>query len=119
MDKIIISDLKIFAYHGVNDEEKQNGQNFVLDITLYVDLARPCVTDDVKDTVSYSSVLKTVKKAFCSEKFDLIERASKAVADAILMEYERVHTVDVTVKKPEAPINASFGFVAVNIVRSR
>ena len=42
MDKIIVKNLKIFAYHGVNPEEKENGQNFVLDIDAYVDISKPC-----------------------------------------------------------------------------
>ena len=38
MDKILIRDLKIYAYHGVNEEEKINGQNFVIDIDAFVDI---------------------------------------------------------------------------------
>ncbi|MBR6647300.1 MAG: dihydroneopterin aldolase, partial [Clostridia bacterium] len=53
MDKIIIKDLKVFAFHGVNPEEKADGQNFILDIVADVDLSVPCKTDNVDDTVSY------------------------------------------------------------------
>ena len=42
MDKILIRDLKIFAYHGVNEEEKINGQNFVFDIDLFVNMTKAC-----------------------------------------------------------------------------
>ena len=52
MDKIIVKGLKVFAYHGVNPEEKANGQNFILDITATIDLTKPCVTDKLSDTVS-------------------------------------------------------------------
>ena len=58
MDKIIIKGLKIFAYHGVNPEEKVIGQNFVLDITAYKNLKRAGNTDNIDDTVSYAIILK-------------------------------------------------------------
>ena len=84
MDKITIKNLKLFAYHGVNPEEKENGQNFYLDIDYYVNIANACKNDNLDDTVSYAKVVKVVRKAFTDEKYDLIERASQVVADAIL-----------------------------------
>lgn len=119
MDKILIRDLKLFAYHGVNEEEKINGQNFVFDIDLFVDISKPCLSDNVDDTVSYAKVVKTVRRVFTAEKYDLLERASQVVADAVLEEYPRVERVDITLKKPEAPISADFAWVGVQISRSR
>ena len=52
MDKILIRDLKIFAYHGVNEEEKVNGQNFIFDIDLSVNMIKACYSDNVDDTLS-------------------------------------------------------------------
>ena len=118
-DKIIIKDLKLFAYHGVNEEEKINGQNFILDILCETDLSKACATDDLNDTVSYAKIIKTVRACFTAEKYDLIEKAAQVVADCILENYPPVSAVDVTLKKPEAPIKADFGYVAVEIRRTR
>ncbi len=119
MDKILIRDLKIFAYHGVNPEEKENGQNFVFDIDLYVNFSRACFSDDIADTVSYAKVIKTVKRIFTEEKYDLLEKAAQIVCDAIFDEYEQVEKIRLTLKKPEAPISAEFGWVGVEIFRER
>ena len=119
MDKIIIKDLKLFAFHGVNEAEKANGQNFVLDITLWADLEKPCVSDDVEDTVSYSSVIKKVSQVFTAEKYDLLEKAAQVVSDAIFDTFEKVEECQVLLKKPEAPIKADFDYVAVEIRRKR
>lgn len=119
MDKIIIKDLKIFAFHGVNPEEKEDGQNFVLDIVCGVDIKKACRSDDLNDTVSYAKIIKTATRVFTAEKYDLLERAAQVVADAVFAEYERVQTVEITLKKPEAPIKADFSYVAVNIYRER
>lgn len=113
MDKIYIKGLEIFAYHGVNPEEKRDGQTFILDITLYADLGRARATDDLKDTVNYAAVRKTVQRAFTLESYDLIERAAQIVCEAILREHPRVEKVELLLKKPEAPINAKFDYVAV------
>ncbi len=115
----MISGLRLFAYHGVNPEEKENGQTFELDITLEADLSVPCRTDDVADTVSYARVVKTVTAAFNEEKFDLIEKAAQHTADAILRTYPKASAVEITLKKPEAPVKADFGYVAVCIRRTR
>ncbi len=119
MDKIIIKDLRIYAYHGVNPEEKENGQNFVLDIAAELDLSVPCQTDCVEDTVSYAKIIKTVTAVFTAEKYDLLEKAAQTVCDAILKQYKKICAAEVTLKKPEAPIKADFGYVAVSIRRER
>lgn len=119
MDKIIIKDLKLYAYHGVNPEEKNEGQNFILDIECKADLSKPCKTDDVEDTVSYAQIIKLVRKVFTAEKYDLIEKAAQEVADGILDNFDKIEKVEVTLKKPQAPIKADFGYVAVQIKKER
>jgi dihydroneopterin aldolase len=119
MDKIIIENLHIFAYHGVNEEEKINGQNFYLDIKCSLDLSDACLTDNLDDTVSYAKIIKTVKRVFPAQKDDLIERAARRTADAILDEFDKIKKVKIKLKKPEAPINADFDYVAVQITVER
>lgn len=119
MDRILIRDLKIFAYHGVNPEEKRDGQNFVLDMDLYVNITKACHSDDVNDTVSYAKVIKTVTSVFTAEKYDLLEKAAQITADAVLEAYTDVARVDIILKKPEAPVKADFDWVGVNISRER
>lgn len=119
MDKIIIKGLKLYAYHGVNPEEKEEGQIFIIDLISSINIDKPCQTDCVDDTVSYAKVIKTVRRVFTAEKFDLIEKAAQTVADAILDEYEQIESVTLTLKKPYAPVKADFEYVAVEITRSR
>lgn len=119
MDKILIRDLTLFAYHGVNPEEKENGQHFRLDIDLHVNMNKACRSDDVEDTVSYAKVIKTVRRVFTAGKYDLLEKAAQVTADAVLEEYPEVFRVDIVLKKPEAPIKADFGWVGVAISRDR
>lgn len=119
MDQIHIKGLEIFAYHGVNPEEKADGQPFILDLTLYADLAEARRTDDLAHTVNYAAVRKTVQAAFTEKKYDLIERAAQAVCDAVLEGYPSVEKITVLLKKPQAPMNAVFDYVAVEVTEER
>lgn len=118
MDKIWIRGLRVFAYHGVNPEEKEKGQPFELDVALGVDLHKPGATDDLHDTVNYSKVSKRIVAVMLAQKDDLIERAASRVAETILKEFP-VDEVTVCLKKPRAPIAADFDYVAVEITRRR
>ena len=113
MEKIIIKGLKLFAYHGVNPEEKVDGQNFVLDITalLNADIAK--ASDNVDDTVSYAKIIKTARAVFTERSYDLIEVAANKVGVEIMKQYPRLQQVTVLLMKPEAPIKANFEYVAV------
>ena len=119
MDKIIVKDLKLFCYHGVNPEEKVDGQNFVFDIEAFLDLSLPCKTDNVDDTVSYAKIIKTVRRVAQSEKNNLLEYVSQRVVDALFEEFPMIEKINLTLKKPEAPIKADFDYVAVQIERAR
>jgi 7,8-dihydroneopterin aldolase/epimerase/oxygenase len=119
MDKIIVKNLKLFAYHGVNPEEKEDGQNFIMDIIADVDLSVPCLTDNVEDTVSYAKIIKEARRVFLLQKDDLIERVARRVAEALLISFEKIQRVTILLKKPEAPIKADFEYVAVEISLGR
>ncbi|MBQ2774829.1 MAG: dihydroneopterin aldolase [Clostridia bacterium] len=119
MDKIKIKGLKLFAFHGVNPEEQEDGQYFVLDIEAEASLIKACQSDDIDDTVSYAQMIKCARRVFIAEKNALIERAAQRVADALLNEFSLLQRVKVTCKKPDAPIKADFDYVAVEIVRTR
>jgi dihydroneopterin aldolase len=113
MEKIIIKGLKLFAYHGVNPEEKENGQNFILDITAELDADVAKKSDNIDDTVSYAKIIKTVRAVFTAESYDLIETAANKVSQEIMDTYHAIQKVTVLLMKPEAPINADFEYVAV------
>lgn len=119
MDKIIVKDLELYCYHGVNPEEKEDGQVFVFDIEAGVDLSVPCRTDNVDDTVSYAKIIKAVRRIAQSEKNDLIERVAQRVADGLFEEFAMINSLKITLMKPQAPIKADFKYVAVEIERVR
>lgn len=119
MDEIYINGLKIFAYHGVNPEETENGQEFELDITMYADLSAARQSDDLEDTINYAAARKVITAAMTERPYKLIERAAEVVATALLSGFDKLSKVDVVLKKPNAPMSAVFDYVAVKITKTR
>ncbi|MCR5207510.1 MAG: dihydroneopterin aldolase [Eubacterium sp.] len=119
MDKVTIKGLKLFAYHGVNPEEKENGQSFIIDVDYFLDMSKACAADCVDDTVSYAAAVKTIRRVFTEKSCDLIERAAEVTAAALLEDFKKIEKVTVTVKKPDAPVNAEFEYMAVTVTRER
>lgn len=119
MDKIVIKDLEIFAYHGVLPEEKRQGQTFIVTVELFLDLHDAGASDDLGETVNYADVCDTISRVMTEEKYNLIEAAAESMAGTILLEYEKVKTVHIMLCKPEAPINMTFDTVYVDITRGR
>lgn len=119
MDKIIIKDLEIFAYHGVLDAEKQNGQTFYVTVELFMDLRDAGLADDLDKTVNYAEVCEDIRLVMTEEKYDLIEAVAENIAGTILLKYDKIKTVHVTISKPHAPISMTFDTVCVDIVRKK
>lgn len=119
MDKIELSGLDFFGYHGCLARERVEGQHFLVDLTLYVDLHPAGTSDDLAKTVNYAAVFETVKQIVTGEPCNLIETVAERIAVAILEQYELVNKLVVTVHKPTAPLPGKFQDAAVSIERGR
>ena len=119
MDKIVIKNLNIFAYHGVFEEEKKNGQLFRISAELRLSLRKAAQQDDLRLAVNYADVCELIQEVTTREKCDLIETVAENIAAEILMKYKTVQGVRVKVSKPDAPIDMTFEDVAVVVDRER
>tara|TARA_Y100000590_G_C15669240_1_gene995673 strand:- start:1108 stop:1479 length:372 start_codon:yes stop_codon:yes gene_type:complete len=69
-----INKLELFGYHGVFDDEKNNGQIFILNITYSIKYNDGILTNDnIRDVIDYIDVVKEVDKIFNSKRYNLIE----------------------------------------------
>lgn len=117
MKEIIIKNLKIFAYHGVHQEEKINGQNFYIDAMCKI--VGDSEIDNIENTVSYSEIIKNIKKSMLSQSFDLIETAADYVCKELIENFSKISEIELILKKPEAPIIEDFEYVAVKTIKKR
>lgn len=117
-DRITLSGVRATGYHGVLDHERRDGQEFVVDVEMGVDLGPAGASDALEDTVNYAAVAASIVDVVTGPPHDLIETVAALIADRILGE-DLVHTVRVTVHKPQAPVGVPFTDVAVSIERRR
>lgn len=117
MDRIIIKDLETFGYHGVFEEEAFLGQKFLVSAVLYLNTRKAGKTDNLKESLDYGEVCQLIKKLVETERYRLIERLAEEIAEKLLLAFPMVRTVEITVKKPWAPVLITMDTVAVSIVR--
>lgn len=117
-DRIELRGLRIRGHHGVHENERRDGQNFVVDVTVWIDLDRAAATDDLADTLDYGALAQRAADIVSGPPKNLIEAVAAAVAEDVMRD-ERIHAVEVVLHKPQAPIPLTFDDVAVVARRSR
>jgi dihydroneopterin aldolase len=117
-DRIELRGLTVRGRHGVFDHERADGQDFVVDITVWIDLADAAASDDLADTFDYGVLAERAAAVVAGPTRNLIETVAGEIAQDVMKD-ERVHAVEVTVHKPQAPIPQVFDDVAVVARRSR
>lgn len=118
-DRISLQGMRFYGYHGVNPEEKTQGQPYLVDLEAELDLARPGRSDRLEDTVSYTLMYRAAKAVIEGESRNLLEALAQDIADRLLAELP-LESVTVTVQKPHPPIKGSFiAYAAVTIHRRR
>ncbi|WP_127818931.1 dihydroneopterin aldolase [Microbacterium sp. CPCC 204701] len=117
-DEIALTGLRVFGRHGVYEQERRVGQDFVIDLVLRLDTRAAAASDDVADTVHYGELAEQVAQIVGGDPVDLLETLADRVARHVLAD-DRVGSVRVTVHKPDAPIPLAFADVAVTIERGR
>lgn len=118
LDQIQILGIAARGFHGVLESEREAGQDFSADVTLYLDTRAAARDDDLDETVNYALVAQDVVDILAGEPVDLIETVAEQIAAAVL-DRPLVASVDVTVHKPQAPIPVPFSDVTVTINRDR
>ncbi|MET7966897.1 dihydroneopterin aldolase [Micromonospora sp. NPDC005305] len=117
-DRIELTGLRAHGRHGVYDFERAQGQEFVVDAVLELDLAPAARSDEVTDTVHYSELAEKLVGVITGEPVNLIETLADRLL-AVCLAAPLVAAATVTVHKPEAPIPHTFRDVAVTMRRTR
>lgn len=117
-DRILLTGMRFFGYHGVFPEETRLGQSFIVDVEMEADLRQAGLNDDLGSTIHYGEVYTEVKTIVEGPPFKLIESVAERIAATILGRFP-AHEVVVRVHKPCAPIPGPFDRVTVEVRRRR
>jgi dihydroneopterin aldolase len=118
-DYIRLVNMVFYAYHGAMPEEATLGQKFYLDAELEVDLQEAARTDDLRRTVNYEEVYRTIAEEVHRRRYKLLEALAQAVAEVILERFPDVRSISVRVRKPSVPLGGVLDHVEVEITRRR
>src|SRR5918997_6180668 len=102
-DRITLTGITGYGYHGVFPEERQQGQPFVIDLSCELDLSAAATGDDLEQTVDYGALAQAVVADVERDPLNLIEALAERIAGTCL-DYPAVRRVEVTVHKPHAPM---------------
>jgi len=108
--KIKINELRLFGYHGLYKEEKENGQEFLISVTVTQD-NKP-ENDDISNVIDYSLLVKNIKEIFESKRYNLIESLAVDISDRVMLD-RRISSISISVKKENPPIDIDINSVEV------
>lgn len=119
-DRILLEGMVFHGRHGVLPAERELGQPFVVDVTLYLDLRPAGLSDDLTETVDYGGVHRLARQVVEGEPANLVETVAERIASAVLEEHPVVEAVRVKVKKPHVRLDGTvLDGSAVEILRRR
>ncbi|WP_039234676.1 dihydroneopterin aldolase [Bacillus thermotolerans] len=119
MDKIYVTGMKFYGYHGVFPEENRLGQRFIVDAVLTVPLQKAGRTDNLEDSVNYGEVYQVCQEIAEKKTFKLVESVAEQIAGALLERFPSISSCTIKVIKPDPPIPGHYDHVAVEVTRGR
>ncbi|MFE9582703.1 dihydroneopterin aldolase [Nocardia sp. NPDC006044] len=117
-DRIELRGLRAYGYHGVFEHERRDGQEFVVDLTVWLDFSAAAATDDILATAHYGELAENAVRIIQGTPRNLIETVAAEIADDVMTD-PRIASVEVVVHKPSAPIPHTFTDVRVVTSRHR
>ncbi|MGK8554894.1 dihydroneopterin aldolase [Nocardia gipuzkoensis] len=117
-DRIELRGLRAYGHHGVFDHERRDGQEFLVDLTVWVDFAVAAASDDLAATVDYGALAERAVRIVQGPPRNLIESVVSEIADDVMTD-PRISSVEVVLHKPSAPIPHTFADVRVVTSRHR
>ena len=117
-DRILLNGMAFYGYHGATAREREQGQPFVVDVEMELDLSEPGRSDDLRDTVDYSAVYRVAKDVVEGQARNLLESVADGLARRLLADFP-LDAVTVRVAKPHAPIRGALLESAAVEVRRR
>jgi dihydroneopterin aldolase len=113
---IELSGIALHGHHGVLDEERREGQRFLVDVELDLADEAAGTSDRIEDAVDYRVVVARVREISDARAYHLLEAFSSALADALLAELP-VTAVRVRVRKPDVVLDPPVEYAAVSVER--
>ena len=114
MGKVILKDIRIYAFHGCMEEEELIGSDYIVNLEVETDMHQPAYSDLLEDAVDYV-LLNAIVKEEMLIRSRLLEHIAQRIIDRILKQFPMVKNVEVKVAKQNPPIGGEVREVCVCI----
>ena len=104
MDCITIKNLKFHAYHGYFPSERENGNDFEVDVRIWLELEAAATGDDLAETVDYSGAADIVGNVMNGKPVKLVETLLFKIGESLTRSYPRAEKIEVAVRKRNPPM---------------
>lgn len=115
---ILLDNLRIFAHHGVGEQETIVGNEFSVSLRLKVDIGRAMQTDDVSETVSYADVFAAVKAEMAIPS-KLLEHVGGRLVNRLFHDFPQIEQIELKLMKRNPPMGADIEAAGIEICHRR
>ena len=112
--EISLNNLKFYSYHGVLEEERCNGNEFIVNLSIFVSCNSSIEKDELQDTISYADLFEIVKSQMSISR-NLLEKVAYSIATTIKTDYPQVKKGKISIEKVHPPIPSMFGSASVTL----
>lgn len=111
---IALEGMHFFAYHGVFDEERRTGSEFIVDVSLNVDVAQAAVTDDLHKTINYETVFLICEEVMRTPS-RLLENVAERIALKIKHQWGFIKEMTIRIRKKNPQVGGHVDFAMVEV----
>lgn len=103
--KIFLRQVRFHAYHGVLEQERRVGNDYVINVVAECDFAHAMQTDELEDTVNYADIYRVVKEEMAIPS-KLLEHVAGKIGERLFNEFPSLQTLDISIMKVNPPFGA-------------
>ena len=118
MGKILLEGMEFFAYHGVYQEERENGQLFSIDLEILADYSKACYSDKLEDAIDYVQIYELVK-AEMEIPSSLLENVAQRIIDSIRKNFDQIEVIKVKITKLQPPISGKLKAIGIELAYNK
>jgi dihydroneopterin aldolase len=118
MGKILLEGLEFFAYHGVYQEERENGQLFSIDLEILTDYSKACYSDNLEDAIDYVQIYELVK-AEMEIPSSLLENVAQRIIETVSNGFQEIDWIKVKITKLKPPISGKLKGISIELEFSK
>lgn len=112
---ILLENLRLYAYHGVGEQERIVGNHYLINLKVKVDITSAVKSDNLTDTISYADVFEIVKKEMAISS-QLLEHVAGRIVSALRKEYSQIEDIEIKISKNNPPMGADLDFASILLI---